>query len=133
MPSEHRLCYISGPFAWFTSAALADQWGDDWNDAPYEHNAGEPYGHLIGRGDPYTIKKLAFDGPFERPEDLGASLSVQDLNAGRAAWLSYARWEQRPDGYCGPLAVQAGATMEEFEAFVRGLGGRVYREVKDAD
>ena len=38
------LCYVYGPWAYFTSRPLSEQWGDDWNDAPYEHNAGEPYG-----------------------------------------------------------------------------------------
>lgn len=30
-------------YAFFTEVALADQWGDDWDDAPYEYNAEEPY------------------------------------------------------------------------------------------
>lgn len=39
----HRLCYIDGPWAYFTTQPVAEQWGDDWDDAPYEHNAGDPY------------------------------------------------------------------------------------------
>jgi hypothetical protein len=42
--SDYKLCYVSGSFAWFTTQELSKQWGDDWNDAPYEHNAGSPYG-----------------------------------------------------------------------------------------
>jgi hypothetical protein len=38
------LCYVDGVFAYFTTQSLKKQTGDDWNDAPYEHNAGEPYG-----------------------------------------------------------------------------------------
>lgn len=38
------LCYVDGNKAWFTTKPLAEQWGDDWDDAPYEHNAGQPYG-----------------------------------------------------------------------------------------
>lgn len=30
-------------FAYFTDIDLKDQWGDDWDDAPYEHNAECPY------------------------------------------------------------------------------------------
>jgi hypothetical protein len=41
---EPILCYVSENFAWFTTRSLEEQWGDDWDDAPYEHNAGEPYG-----------------------------------------------------------------------------------------
>jgi hypothetical protein len=40
---EFRLCYVNGPFAYFTTKEVSEQWGDDWNDAPYEHNAGKPY------------------------------------------------------------------------------------------
>ena len=32
-------------YAFFTEVPLSDQWGDDWDDAPYEHNAEEPYDH----------------------------------------------------------------------------------------
>ena len=37
------LCYVDGCWAYFTTQRLDHQWGDDWNDAPYEHNAGPPY------------------------------------------------------------------------------------------
>lgn len=51
---DAKLCYISGghdydkdePNEWiafFTTKELSEQWGDDWNDSPYEHNAGWPY------------------------------------------------------------------------------------------
>ncbi len=38
-----RLCYVEGSWAYFTTQELKNQWGDDWNDTPYEHNAGDPY------------------------------------------------------------------------------------------
>lgn len=36
--------YIAGNthYFYFTDN-MSEQWGDDWNDAPYEHNAGGPY------------------------------------------------------------------------------------------
>ena len=36
--------YVEGytHYFYFTDN-MSKQWGDDWNDAPYEHNAGEPY------------------------------------------------------------------------------------------
>jgi hypothetical protein len=37
------LCYATATWAFFTTRSLKEQWGDDWNDAPYEHNAGDPY------------------------------------------------------------------------------------------
>lgn len=39
---EYKLCYVEDNFAYFTND-FENQWGDDWNDRPYEHNAGEPY------------------------------------------------------------------------------------------
>ena len=39
----YKLCYIEKNFAYFTTQDLEKQWGDDWDDAPYEHNAGTPY------------------------------------------------------------------------------------------
>ena len=41
--------YIPGDqtlLAYFTPLALEDQWGDDWDDAPYDCNAGSPYDHM---------------------------------------------------------------------------------------
>ena len=42
----YKLCYVDGNEAWFTSD-WKNQWGDDWNDRPYEHNAGSPYSHYF--------------------------------------------------------------------------------------
>jgi len=39
----YRLCYVDLPWVYFTTQDLDKQWGDDWDDAPYEHNAEEPY------------------------------------------------------------------------------------------
>ena len=39
----YKLCYVSNGVLYFTNKELSEQWGDDWNDHPYEHNAGEPY------------------------------------------------------------------------------------------
>lgn len=37
-----KLCYVHHNILYFTDS-FEKQWGDDWDDAPYEHNAGEPY------------------------------------------------------------------------------------------
>lgn len=41
-----KLCYVSHGRAYFVED-FENAWGDDWNDAPYEHNAGEPYGEYV--------------------------------------------------------------------------------------
>ena len=46
---NYQLCYIDdldgvGTIElWFSREPVETIWGDDWNDRPYEHNAGEPY------------------------------------------------------------------------------------------
>ena len=37
-----KLCYLENNIMYFTSD-IENQWGDDWDDRPYEHNAGKPY------------------------------------------------------------------------------------------
>jgi len=120
-----KLCYIEGPWAYFTTAKR--QWGDDWNDAPYEHNAGRPYDwRESSTEEPYTIRSVAFDGPFQTPAALGLSVSVQDINEERFAWLTLDRFERVPEGYSGATALMGGASLEEFCRFVEALGGTVY-------
>ena len=107
----YRLCYVEGPWAYFTAGPLAEEWGDDWDDAPYQFNAGRPYGR---RG----LCKLAWDGPFETPADLPVlSLTVQDINAGILPWLT-------PEGRTEPI--YAGDTIEEFKHKMRAAGGQIY-------
>lgn len=87
-------------FAYFTRLNLLDQWGDDWNDVPYEHNAEEPYEDTEG-----DIIKVPFafigqdDGEgyfstyplgYKLPKDYGGGnspWSVEDINLGAVPWL----------------------------------------------
>lgn len=131
--TDYKLCYVSTPWAWFTTAPLDQQWGDDWNDAPYEHNAGRPYEWKPYRDmPPYSLKQLAFDGPLEAPGDypLNSAYSVQDINGGAVPWL-------QTDRYCvgptqGLIKIWAGTTVEEFIALVVSNGGRIFLELDTA-
>lgn len=119
IPPGLALCYVEGACAWFTSQPVNSQWGDDWNDAPYECNAGTPYEHREVHGSdkqPWTLFKIRFDvNLFSTPADDGACLSVQDINMGQVPWLSHGRaW------------LFAGATPAEFIEFVQAAGGQVY-------
>ena len=97
---EVRLCYIDMPWVYFTSQTLENQWGDDWNDAPYEHNAGTPY-----ESDEWEIVKIAIECQLEVPADryLNSPFSVQDINALNVPWL-------QGQG----LTVIAGTLLEDF-------------------
>jgi hypothetical protein len=134
---DFKLCYIKDNFAYFTTQALDKQWGDDWNDAPYEHNAGEPYSPHIqyyadGRtekipeywnedGSPtWEILKVAYDGWYmTTPADIAGSnsrYSVQNINAKMIPWLT--SWPDK--------VLFAGATLDEFVAFAESCGSIVY-------
>lgn len=122
-----KLCYVSGPWAYFTTAAIKDQWGDDWEDAPYEHNAGRPYAWneaVEGKnGVPsYTIAKIAWEGPFEEPRDghLNSPYSVRMINRGDIAWLRPESWTT------GVCPIHAGTSLNEFIMAIRDAGGTVY-------
>ena len=99
-----RLCYLEAGMMYFTDD-IHNVCGDDWDDVPYEHNAGEPY-------ERYVVAMLAFHPtkdtdlcyePYERGE-----YSVEEINNGAIPWL-----------YCqtaGPL--HAGATRVECVAWL---------------
>jgi hypothetical protein len=147
--AEPVLCYVDGAWAWFTTKPLDDQWGDDWDDAPYEHNAGLPYGPLgewsaedgrhLPRGRDFRddgtpkweVFKVAWDGPFETPADLASSnsrYSVRTINRGAVAWLA-------PTGYGAKgeaRAIPAGTTLGEFVLLMEAAGGRVYFDAESA-
>lgn len=161
------LCFIKGSWAYFTTRPLAEQWGGGWDYAPYERNAGEPYGPCwhnkpharfnpeaklgwkpgtqtpldVGelcrcdfcvrdwneKGEPtFAILKAAWDGPFKTPCDAhgNSSWSVKQINAGAVAWL-ISDCNVDP-----PIAIPAGATIEEFIAKVQKGGGDVYVKAK---
>lgn len=137
---EFKLCYIDGDTAYFTSNDLDKQWGDDWDDAPYEHNAGTPYGPFImyyadghTEKDPrdwnedgtpkWEIYKLKFESwNLNTPNySYGNSpYSVLDINSGAVAWL-YGQDKDKK-----PIVIKAGASIEEFKSKVRQAGGDIY-------
>lgn len=127
--SNLKLCYICprDRFAWFTSLPLELQWGDDWNDAPYEHNAGDPYSEHKEDGKylPHHLLKVAWDGPFSTPADLAgsnSSWSVQGINRGCVAWLVPDGWGAKDDA----RPIHAGASIIGFIEAVERAGGHVY-------
>jgi len=110
------LCYIERPWAYFTTQKLNDQWGDNWDDVPYEYNAGLPY-----EGKSWKIYKVAWDGNFETPCDQhpNSHWSVIQINAGAIAWL---RSTIKPS----PITIQAGTTFRNFCQLMQEGGGTVY-------
>lgn len=119
--SALRLCYVKNQWAWFTSAPLTGpgrQWGDDWNDAPYEHNAGDPYGM-----DGHRLEVVAFEARLDTPADCvgpNSRYSVEMINAGAIAWLTTPSWEK------AQVVIHAGTTLPEFRRLIWSVGGDVY-------
>ncbi len=119
MKTEWKLCYVDGNVLYFTDN-FAHQCGDDWDDAPYEHNAGTPYEWWDGWTEEENrkhghnhMRKFAFvDGCWiEQPCDrcVNSPYSVDDINKGAVPWL-----------YCDEAGgLMAGATIEEAKAWFK--------------
>ena len=123
--------YIKGEkefYAYFTPKPLYEQWGDDWNDAPYEHNAGEPYDdvilesevhdgvHVATKIEHYYIIQIPFavkSYNWNLPRDYGSynsPFSVDMINSGACAWIYDAA-----DGKMEHMtSIHAGVTIREF-------------------
>lgn len=127
---EYKLCYVEGNKAWF-SDNFENQWGDDWNDRPYECNAEVPYtswGEEIGedeKGKPIykehkiKHKTLYFeveDWMDQRPCDIGR-FSVEDINKQAVAWVHTSKFN-----------ILAGTTIEKFIETIENNGGKIYLE-----
>lgn len=127
---EYKLCYVEGNKAWF-SDNFENQWGDDWNDRPYECNAEVPYtswGEEIGedeKGKPIykehkiKHKTLYFeteDWMDKRPCDIGR-FSVEDINKQAVAWVHTSKFN-----------ILAGTTIEKFIETIENNGGKIYLE-----
>lgn len=131
------LCYIDGQWAYFTTQELSEQWGDDWNDEPYEHNAEEPYRYgehdaKLGKS-PWTITKLVYECDLETPSEwvTNSSYSVQDINKKATPWLSSGKYGKRNKDD-SPIQIWAGTPLSEFIRIVQSIGGTIYREVPSA-
>jgi hypothetical protein len=132
--SEFKLCYVDGSFAYFTTRELDKQWGDDWDDAPYEHNAGEPYefhDHDKARGiEPWEILKVCYEAELETPASMcstgNSRYSVMAINSGAVAWLTTPTWSSKE-----MTCIPAGVSPDEFKRLIRKAGGKVY--VLEAD
>mgnify|MGYP005757311191 CR=1 FL=1 len=113
---QYKLCYVEDNFAWFTKLPLNEQWGDDWDDAPYECNAGIPY-------DKENLVVLSFMAPclYEpRSSYLNSPYSVEAINNGACAWLTDR----------DKISIVAGCGIEEFISKIKQVGGIVFGELE---
>lgn len=129
---EYKLCYVDGQKAWFTNN-FEKQWGDDWNDVPYDCVAGDPYDHwseLIEDNEDiwkrkwkhHEIKhKILFfetnDWNEMKPCDL-ERYSVEDINKGVVAWI-----------HTDDFNIFAGTSIKDFIEIIKKYNGKIYMEV----
>lgn len=134
-----KLCFIDDErnCAYFTEKEVTEQWGDDWDDVPYEHNAGTPYendydqpeqGVKNGMGIYPKIKivKVFFELPnyYNTPHTgyTNSPFSVEMINKGVVAWL-----------WTDDFKLFAGTTMNDFIETIQKNGGKVYLELKKGE
>ena len=96
--------------------------GDDWNDAPYEHNAEPPYTDYYDGDEqiPIELKTLYFEFPNEwirLPCDnyTNSPYSVEDINRGAVAWIVGEKF-----------VIHAKTTFEDFIRIVEDNNGVIY-------
>lgn len=143
--NNFKLCYVNLPWSYFTTQSLEDQWGDDWNDAPYQHNAGSPYEpcwhnkpdserrpcDCSACEDDWTddlepkwqVIKIALDTSLVTPSfHVTEDLSVQDINQKKYPWLM---------SYNREIEIWAGETVEEVMEQISKSGGDFYVNIDD--
>jgi len=129
---EHRLCYIEGVWAYFTKKPITGtgrQWGDDWNDAPYDCNASPPYADSPG-----DLIRLAFKSELQTPADYhyNSPYSVEQINNGLVPWLcDY--YGHLSGGKGSNIKIMAGCTLEYFVEIITYAGGEIYMKVHEND
>lgn len=119
--------YIEGKqeyYAYFTPVPLNKQWGDDWDDAPYEYNAEIPYDDVYDENDERTeieIVRVPFYIPYDGgwsirfPKDWGGDNSlfcVRDINAGAVAWIFCHGGHRKSN--TDSVVIHAGCSPSEF-------------------
>lgn len=79
--NKERLCFVENGIMYLTKD-WENVHGDDWNDAPYEHNAEPPMDEFISS----MIAFLSVDYDTHEPCERG-SFSVAEINKGAIPWL----------------------------------------------
>ena len=138
------LCYVSHPEAWFTTNDLSKQWGDDWNDIPYEYNAGSPYSPCwhrkenINKEEPlcqcnsckqewtdnipnWEIVKINYTAPFFTPdhEYYNSPYSVEMINKKIIPWLQPLKYSSIQK------QIFAGTRIDKFIKLIYKSGGYI--------
>jgi hypothetical protein len=145
---DFKLCFVDREHtAYFTTQPLSEQTGDDWNDAPYEHNAGLPYEPSVfyysngtskknskdwnEDGSPkweiYELKFSCAGCSLPGENSLNSIYSVDDINSKKVPWVSGQLYNEN---FSQPVYIYAGASVNEFKEKIKKLGGKIFIEEK---
>ncbi len=139
---NYKLCYVDGGeyyadtlTLYFTELEdIKKQWGDDWGDRPYEHNAGRPYTSDYdkpeikvenGRGiypkiDVYEIILTnTYDITTPCTNTRNSPYSVEDINNGVVPWLTIRLADDNV------IYIKAGTTLKDTLNALSKLNYRV--------
>lgn len=130
-PNPEYIEGVQDHYAYFTPIDLEEQWGDDWDDCPYEYNAETPYDSTYeekdenGKWVEYEIIQVPFHKDYldYLPKEWGYNENspwcVRDINAGAIAWL----FRPGRDGKSvkDAVAIKAGDNPYEFMKKIKKL------------
>lgn len=129
---DYKLCFVdrfTDGLAWFSDCEPIQVWGDDFNDAPYEHNCGQPYYDFTdesGVKHEVDFALLHFASNYETPAQHAngnSRYSVEMINHKFVAWLSADSYSEDITKY---PPVFAGTTVQEFCDTILETGGMIY-------
>ena len=111
---DKRLCLIKENLAYFVDD-IENVTGDDWNDKPYECNAGDPYEEF----DPLVVY---FDEGYisRRPGtsfDAGGYISLEEIKQSHGSFIVY---------YKDGDSISYGDTLKKFVESLRKHEGNAY-------
>jgi hypothetical protein len=75
----------------------------------------------------YEVFHVAFEATLETPAQfagINSPWSVEDINAGKVAWLASPSWASVS------VVIPAGTTYAAFKKLVKAAGGSVYEPVR---
>lgn len=129
--NNYQLCYIDklddfGTIKlWFSNLDVSKVWGDDWNDKPYEHNAGEPYDTINSEINSY-IKIIIIDRLNNQElllpcsGTINSNFSIEDINIKKQIpWLRN-----------NTFNLWAGTSLEETLKILKTLDIEIYYDSK---
>ena len=126
---KYKLCYVEQKDDYLNLITLyftndmEKQWGDDWDDIPYEHNAGEPYEHET------DVFSIIVNTNWEDVITPHSPYSVKDINKGIIPWITIPRQGENS------IFIKAGDTclsvIDRIKSYLPRC--KIYAQLKEED